>query len=293
MSGSFFKKSKIDSDRVSEEASSLDDLVSSVESLADELKEYARELESIKDDMESAETADDIADIIGRLEEISEPDGYDFDSTPSGFIDSLREVKSTQSEFDDWKEDIDSSLHSLEAVLLNVRRGSLTPSQRSANELDLSLEDSGNSNPRISRPGAQANQGTYLELAVFDHAIKEVCMAAGVARNTLAPSMATDTTAAQGYRDTQVAKLYTVLMEVMAWRTSEGVMVDAEPRLALMWFIDDVLSAAARKMRGDRVGRVVVTTEKELRSVIMQARGLRNDFKAGCVSIEESVEIES
>ena len=298
MSGSFFKKSKIDTDRMSDEASSLDDLVSSVESLADELKEYARELESIKDDMESAETADDIADIIGKLKEISEPEcANDFDSTPSGFIDSLREVESTQSEFDDWKEEFQSKLHGIEAALLNVRRGSLLPTQRSQNELDLTLEDSGNSKPRIFRPGPNANQGTYLEFAALDHAIKAVCMAAGNARHTDLNASAAEAiildAKAESYRDKKVAELYTLLKEVMAWRHSDGIMVDAEPRLALAWFIDDILSAATRKMLGDRAGRVVVTTEKQVRSIILQTRAARDEFGSGCSNIEASVEIES
>jgi len=298
MSGSFFKKSKIDTDRMSEQASALEDLVSEVQNYADEMKEYARELESIKDDMESAETADDVAEVIRQLEEVSVPDGAEgFDATPSGFVDDLQDVESTQSEYDGWKEEVQSTFHSIEAALLNVRRGSLLPTQRASNELDLTLEDSGNSKPRISRPGTQSGGCEPVELSAFDHALRAVCMAAGNARHTNLNAMTAEAIAldadAKSYRDNKVAELYTLLKEVMAWRTSDGVMIDAEPRLALMWFVDDILSAATRKMLGDRAGRVVVTTEKQVRSVILQTRSARDEFGGGCSSIEESVEIES
>jgi hypothetical protein len=292
MSGKFFSKTRIDADEIARIASDLDDLASSADSFRDELDSYKDELYSAKGDLEDAETAEDVAEVISRLRDISVPEGYDNpDGTPDNVADELDGLESDRSEYDEWQESVQDEINTVLANLDHIGRGWLLPSQKVHNYTLLVEKDAA---ARILRPGQEKNDKSNLPFSGETDAWAKALNALADKASRVHYGPEAEFTR-DGYSKGVVDDLLKAVTSIMAFKHASGAVISPtdQPMLALMWFVDDLLQAVARHMHGMSEARVVVTNTFALSQLRRTVDHTRARFSEGCEKIDESVNANS
>jgi hypothetical protein len=291
MNGKFFDKCKIDSDRVSEIVSDLDDLISSVETFRDELDTYKDELESQKSDLEDAETKQCLDAVVRGLKDISVPDGCEnMDTTPGIIADACDECEVNGSEYDKWQEEVQQRITRSSEALEQIGRGAVLPSQKGH---PFSIARDHTLPARIVRPGqapdAQTNLPYSAEVDAWAKAINGMADAASRVHYGAEAEFTRD-----GYSKSIVEDLLKVVTSMMAFKHATGAVIcpTDQPHLALSWFVDDLLHAVAKNL-GYATKRLVVTNIVQVTHAADTLRALREEFAEGCGQIDESVNANS
>jgi|688.fasta_scaffold25991_9 hypothetical protein len=284
---SFFDKSKIDSDKVSEYVSSLDDLASSVETFRDELDSYKDEIASAKSDLEDAETTEELQKVISTLRDISVPDGCDnLDATPDGIADDLDSLESEESEFDAWSDELLDLMQSAQRGMDGVGLGMMLPSRR--DNSNYSMQGDAAAKPALVRPGEAHEVPRQVPMSGEVHhwitAVEQVATrSAGIA--------CTDGDLLVAKKEELTAKLLDLATEFAVYRHSTGTLLRPtdQSALALMWLVDDILQAVQKASKGLNATRVVVTDANTLAAMRQRIITIRDKFSEGVDKISESI----
>lgn len=285
---SFFDKSKVDADKVSEIVGSLEDLSSNAESYRDEIDSYKDELDSIRHDLDDAETQDDINAIVSALRCVSVPNGYeDSDGSPEDIADELEGVEMNRSEYEDWQEKMQERINSATAALMGVARGSILPSQR---QHPYSIKSERTSSCRTVRPGQEPDAKTSLpysgETDAWRRAIAALASrAAGAFHGDSVDAV--DAAAKTSERLTQ--SLIDLAADFMAFKTADGNVCrpTERPMLAVMWLVDDLLQTVNSAMGNS--SRIIVTSGVSMEDMLRRLEVIQQDFGSGCEQIDGSI----
>jgi hypothetical protein len=283
---SFFDKNTVDTDKLAEVANDLGSLIGNVRSHIEELDSYADRLERLKDDMDAAESVDEVDDVVRKLRDEDEPDGYeDCDSSPDTIADECEECRNVGSEYEKWQEEIQDRLNYLSSLANTVARGGILPSSK---ELPYDINNEATAKHRVIRPGEPLDDSSRYpyenESSAWKRAVYEL------ADRAAATEPRTGDGGAAAYSKFLAESLFGIVNRFMVYKDTNGMPVHPEGIcvLSLMWFVDNLLHAVSRHL-GYSEMRLVITNAASMKSLRQGVESTRSEFADGCSKIDEAI----